>query len=111
MDMKRFNELLERRLAQSKDVLASKSAEYSSGADKLHNFKRAAAMLGVSPLEALRGMWVKHLVSVFDYIDDPSKMNSQRLLDEKLGDVINYTILLEGLFTELLQEGTVNGTG
>ena len=39
-----FQELLLRRLQLTEQVLDNKSKEYSTDADKLHNFKRTAAM-------------------------------------------------------------------
>jgi len=56
MRHEKFNELLKEILNRTTNVLASKSAEYASDSDKLHNFKCAGAMLGCSPEKALVGM-------------------------------------------------------
>ena len=80
-----------------------KNAEYSRNDDKLHNFKRAGALLGVTPHEALVGMWSKHLVSILDMVNDfaaSGKIPSSATIDEKITDAINYLHLLEGLFRE-----------
>ena len=80
-----------------------KNTEYSRNDDKLHNFKRAGALLGVTPHEALVGMWSKHLISILDIVNDyaeTGKIPSSSAIDEKFTDAINYLHLLEGLFRE-----------
>jgi len=114
MKHEEFNKLLEKILHRTTSVLASKSAEYSSDSDKLHNFKRAGAMEQCSPEKALVGMWTKHIVSILDIVDeveykcgtnarcfpalDPDEFVGA--LEEKIGDAINYLILLEALIKE-----------
>jgi len=44
-------------------------------------------------------MMVKHLVSVFDLIEGRIP-TSQEMIDEKIGDMINYLILLEAVLKE-----------
>ncbi len=102
MNSKDFDDLVENRLEMIKVILISKGADYQRGEDRLSNFKRAASMLGTTPEKALLGMLAKHIVSVMDYTDDTAKgatiLNS--VWNEKLGDCINYFILLEGLVKE-----------
>lgn len=95
--------ILNRRLELTRMVLARKAGEYATTIDRLHNFKRAAAMTGQTPLKACVGMMVKHLVSVFDLVD-AAAMPSTSVLDEKIGDSVNYLILLEALFVDRQQE-------
>ena len=101
LNQKDFDKVVENRLDSCKRVLSSKDKEYSSDTDRLHNFRLAAAMSETTPELALWGMWCKHLVSVKDLIDRPENVTTE-LIHEKLGDVINYTLLLEGLLTERL---------
>jgi hypothetical protein len=99
-----FDKVLDRRLHFIKETLGRKASEYASDADRMHNFKRAAGLTGETPLQALVGMWAKHLVSVMDLVDRHAKAGevpSCVVVDEKIGDAINYLILLEGLFAEL----------
>ena len=80
-----------------------KNAEYSRNDDKLHNFKRAGALLGCTPHEALVGMWSKHLISILDMVSDyaaSGKIPTSFTIDEKFTDAINYLHLLEALFRE-----------
>ncbi len=102
MDRKTFDVILERRIGLIKKVLAGKAKEYGP-VDRLHNFK-AASKIGTecTPESALLGMMKKHIVSMVDIVEGISEgsIPSQVLIDEKLGDVINYTILLESMLAE-----------
>lgn len=102
MSPKIFSELLERRLNLIKNTLDSKSKEYSTLDDKLHNFKKVSRMRDKHPCDALQGMLDKHLASYFDILENiiHGKTYSREFLDEKLGDIINYFILQEALFVE-----------
>lgn len=82
--------------------------------DKLHNFKRAGNMLQCSPEYALVGMWTKHIISLLDIVDKINKEDVKlsnmfvckpddvtiAMVEEKIGDAINYLILLEALIKE-----------
>ncbi len=104
MDADNFNRLVVSRLEDCEAVLCKKADEYASARDRLHNFKVAGRILNVSPITALRGMKVKHDVSVSDICNrmdnDPSYVPSKELVAEKLGDTLNYTLLLEGLIED-----------
>ena len=104
-----FNDLLERRLRLCRSTLGKKAAEYSRG-DRLHNFKRAGRILDQLPAKACLYFSLKHLVSVMDIVDDleQEKKPSTELIDEKIGDMINYLILLEALIRE--ERGLLNFT-
>ena len=94
MDRDHFSKLVENRIKASKDVLIIKEEEYSSEQDRLHNFKRAAAMTGCSTSQAIWGMMVKHLVSIWDMV--MGKIPDDRdLMSEKFTDAHNYLYLLE----------------
>jgi hypothetical protein len=97
-----FKKVLQNRMNQTWGVLALKAKEYASDSDRLHNFKRAAAMQNITPEKALIGMFAKHMVSILDMVDDLTIDRHSRMetWDEKLGDAVNYLILLEGLIAE-----------
>lgn len=110
MNNEDFNILLTKRLNTIEAVLRNKAKEYATDDDRLHNFKRAARIAECTPAQALKGMWLKHLVSVFDIIDDQAKGKNpdHAYIDEKLGDAINYLILLEAILKEkLMGENTL----
>jgi len=97
-----FNQIAEARIAHCRSTLIAKGEEYSRDGDRLHNFKTAAAIDNETPEQALWGMCKKHVVSVRDMIKDIERgiVPSQKMLDEKITDWINYGLLLEGLFGE-----------
>ena len=102
MDYKELEKIVDRQIKICKDALLIKNKEYARGGDALSNFKKAGRMKGETPEKALLGMWVKHLVSVFDIIHDldDNHLPSDSLLDEKIKDTVNYPMLLKGLIIE-----------
>lgn len=94
-----FVALLEKRIDTMRSVLAKKAEEYASDNDRLHNFKKAAAISRRKPSQALFGMLVKHLVSIVDLVEGDRPMYLATI-DEKIGDAINYLVLLEALLKE-----------
>ena len=105
MNAETFDVFLEETLERTRTVLASKATEYAEGADsRFHNFEKAAWFLDSSEEQALWGFVTKHLVSLQDMISaksgDPQEPYVSYPLeqwDEKIGDVINYMILLRGI--------------
>lgn len=99
-----FNSLVIKRFDNCEQVLCRKDKEYSSDTDRLHNFKKAGRIKNQDPVQALDGMWLKHRVSLDDIVEnlikDPLYLPSRELIDEKFGDNIAYTLLLEGLIED-----------
>lgn len=113
MNSKQFDAIVESRLTRTKHVLLVKAKEYANDSDRLHNFNKAGKMSNQTPEKALRGMLLKHIVSMDDIIENIDKgiLPSEALLDEKIGDIINYYILIEACITdrfERKQEEEVN---
>lgn len=98
MKAEEFQDLLHRRIELTKSVLSVKASEYASAADRFHNFKKAAAFTGETPAQVCIGFMMKHLVSVLDLVEATNP--SPEVIDEKIGDSINYLILLEGILKE-----------
>lgn len=105
MNSDRFNEVLETTLKKCIDTLSVKSSEYATE-DRLHNFKIAAGIQNCTPITALAGMMAKHTVSVYDLIQKQEQglVVSNEMWDEKIGDSINYLILLSALVQEKSDE-------
>lgn len=103
MNQQEFDKILEKRLTITRDVLAAKGKEYKEVGkrDRLHNFNRGAEMEKTTRERYLRSLWLKHLVLLFDIIDDwqEDKVTTE-IIDEKIGDSINYLILLEAMLKE-----------
>ena len=81
-----------------KAVLINKNTEYATD-DVLHNFKVAARLEGITPEQALAGMMAKHTVSIYDMIKS-AEYYDPAVWDEKIGDSINYLILLRALIED-----------
>ena len=97
MDTKTFDKIISERLEECRNLLSYKAREYATD-DRLHNFKIAAALQGVTPIEALAGMMAKHTVSVYDMCN--GNVYPVELWGEKIGDSINYLLLLWALVME-----------
>lgn len=104
MNKNTFERVVEDTLDMCKAVLTRKSGEYSSSEDKLHNFDKAKDLMRCKTKEfALLGMLNKHLVSVIDMIvkyEQEEILPSAKLVNEKIGDSINYFVLLKACFME-----------
>ena len=102
MDNSRFNDLLANTIQIVTSTLSKKASEYAGPKDRLHNFKIAASLANSTPEMALRGMMAKHIVSVWDLVQDRENEIGHHVAiwDEKLIDSINYLILLRALVHE-----------
>lgn len=102
MTEEKFDTLISERLAYCRNLLAAKGGEYATDHDRLHNFRRAAAIQRITPERALIGMWSKHLVSILDMIDrmDEGDIPPETLVAEKFTDAINYLLLLEAMIED-----------
>ena len=94
-----FTQVLDSRINKIMDVLDAKAKEYAPGTDRLHNFKRAAAINSSTPINQAWNFATKHLVSILDMKEDPTKYSLAQW-DEKMGDMINYLILMEACVHE-----------
>ena len=94
-----FNEVLFDQMEKMQSVLAGKAMEYASDNDRLQNFKKAAALQGITPEQACQGMLAKHQVSVADMVMSGQEY-SMEVWEEKIGDSLNYLILLKALVVE-----------
>ena len=99
MKVNDFNKIVEEFLEKTKGTLIKKQEEYNLEADRFGFFKRAAAMAGNTPEQALYGFLLKHLVSLSDMVGSGKKFPKE-LYEEKLGDICNYLILLRGLLED-----------
>lgn len=102
MKTNEFDKIVNERIKKIKDILTSKAGEYASEEDRLFNFKIAAKINRVKPAEALWGMASKHLASILKIIEEVGngKKVQKDVSDEKIGDMINYLILLEAVLED-----------
>lgn len=97
-----FEKVFEARVDLCRRVLIGKNTEYARGGDKLSNFKKAAGRLGSTPESALLGMETKHSISIVDMIQDLERglHHPMSMWEEKIGDELNYLLLLRALLEE-----------
>lgn len=102
MNTTEFNKHLEQMQRITVETLKAKAAEYATNGDRLHNFRVAAAIEGISKYAALGGMMAKHTVSVYDLIRyaDQGTAVPKDLWEEKIKDSINYLFLLWAMVNE-----------
>lgn len=94
-----FNKVVEDQLDRIRNVLIKKAAEYNLDDDRLSVFKHAAGLSEETPEQALYGFMLKHIVSMTDMINS-KQVYSEELWNEKLTDICNYIILLQGLLRD-----------
>lgn len=101
MDSMTFEKVTENRIDKCKQLLGIKAGEYATD-DRLHNFKVSATLEGCTPEKSLAGMMAKHTVSVYDLINrfEEGEYIPKSLWEEKIGDHINYLLLLTALIEE-----------
>ena len=102
----KFSDCIERRIRNIREVLLIKAKEYATEDNRFHNFDVAARILDCTPERTLQGMMLKHLVSIFDLVewaDIDSNLLTKEIIDEKIGDTINYLLLLEGLLLRRIE--------
>lgn len=103
MNRKEFNEVIENRINLIRETLAKKNAEYAPNEKPLHNFHEGALQGRTTPEKALFGYMLKHYVSITDMVQSEKDYSSE-IWSEKIGDMINYLILLEALIEEKQQK-------
>lgn len=109
MNSKRFYHLVDKQIDHIKATLVSKGQEYSTNENKLHNFDKAARMSNQSREKALLGMMLKHTVSIDDIVEKIDKeLPTISTLNEKIGDAINYLILLKACIIDRIEKKEIN---
>ena len=101
MNTEDFNKIIHEQIERCEAALCKKADEYATN-DMLHNFKAAAEIQNCLPTTALGGMMAKHTVSVYDMIRglEDGRSYPIELWNEKIGDSINYLLLLAALIRE-----------
>ncbi|CAK0747705.1 conserved hypothetical protein [Azospirillaceae bacterium] len=99
MTHQEFDNIFDETVKKCQSILNVKKYEYATE-DRLHNFKAAAYVQGITSAVALSGMMAKHIISLFDMLRQPEINWSLETWDEKIIDAINYLILLRALIKE-----------
>lgn len=100
MNTPAFMTVIKHQVEHCLNLLTRKGKEYAGeNDDRLVAFKKAAALQGTSHAEAAFGMLAKHLVSVADMVAEPEKYSPDKW-DEKIGDSINYLLIIRAIAEE-----------
>lgn len=99
MTQEKFNAFAKNFVKQTTSVLYAKGKSYALNRDdRLEHFKRAAEYLSTTPKEACLAQLTKHLISIRDMVcANDGTVFSPEQWDEKIGDAINYLVLLRAL--------------
>lgn len=99
MTHEKFNNFAKNFVKQTTSVLYAKGKSYAlNRGDRLEHFKSAAKYLNTTPREACLAQLTKHLVSIRDMVcANDGAVFSPEQWDEKIGDAINYLVLLRAI--------------
>ena len=95
-----FTKRVEKRIDLIRQSLVTKHKEYASDDNVFKNFEDAAEGISLhsSPEEVLWSYMTKHLVSLKDIVITGGA--KPKAVSEKIGDIINYMILLEAMLNK-----------
>lgn len=99
MNREVYQLLISNTVQSSLNTLTEKAREYTHPDDMFHNFKVAATLQGRTKEQALTGMMAKHMVSIYDMVEG-GKSYSKDVWQEKIGDGINYLLILSAMVKE-----------
>lgn len=108
MTQEKFNSFAKNFVKQTTSVLYAKGKSYALNRnDRLEHFKSAAEYLNTTPQEACLAQATKHFISIRDMVcarkpcsDKETIEFSPEQWDEKIGDAINYLVLLRALIVD-----------
>lgn len=105
LSFEEFRELVERRSKLTWETLVKKGEEYATPHRAMDSFHDQADLsMHNEPTSVAWELMVKHLYSVRRMIAEyecEGTLPSDYMIDEKIGDAINYLILIEALFKEI----------
>lgn len=99
MNTPEFNKIVEAQLDRIRNMLVKKAAEYNLDEDRLSVFKHGAGLSEETPEQVLYGFVLKHIISITDMINSKGAY-SEELWNEKITDICNYLVLLQGLLRD-----------
>ena len=95
----KFMALVDTRLDSLKELMGEKQQQYASDQDRFENFHDVAAMNQCTPAQALWGMVSKHIIATRNIALGEGPVDPEQMI-EKLGDIIVYMLLLEGVLRD-----------
>lgn len=94
-----FDKLLSERYQEINSVLGNKAKEYSTDNDRLHNFKKLAQFMDITPEQSCMSLLMKNFIALRDVVAYDKDITFD-YWKEKIGDTINYLILLDAIWKE-----------
>lgn len=90
------------------NTLFSKRQEYANDQDVLANLKQPTTMMNTNQAQVALWYDMKHIASISKIAKDidAGKLPTKELLDEKIGDYINYGLLFYSACLELMDQPT-----
>ncbi len=100
MDGVMFVRLINEIFDYCKGLLDLKNDEYTSGQDRLYNFRLQSRMLSLREEEVALNLVSKQFASLIEIIKNHREDKYPLLLKEKIPDIINYMALLYAIIKE-----------
>jgi hypothetical protein len=94
-----FDDLIKSRFHKSVETMRGKAVDYATDEERLQNFYDGAELMMITPEQYLLTLVTKHWLAIRDAVVQNANMD-RVWVEEKVGDVINYMILLEALRKE-----------
>lgn len=100
MNQQQFDESTKRMIGLCMDVMRSKGAAYTIGSeDRLANFKRVSAAVGITPLQVWATFFEKQVSAVMHFVNNPASPQSEPI-ESRIVDIVSYAFLGWGLIQE-----------
>ncbi len=105
----RFKNLVKEFLDKEGTILNWKGTEYTSGVDRLQNFREIAAFLDMEPADVALMYMLKHVQGIKKQIQERRFVwawegESGEGLKQRFADVRNYLLLLAACLDEMVDE-------
>lgn len=102
LEEQKFIDIVNNTCEDIKNTLGKKAGEYSRNGDRLHNFNQIARVNELPVEVVIWGMASKHLSCVLDMVHGLT-VPDDYMVNEKIGDMINYLIILKAHFLNELE--------
>ena len=96
--MDQYATLVSRFLGTVSHVFETRRRKYSGEGDPFVNFRRAAALQGVTPMKALGGMAAKHIAHLYEILARPQDETPLEEVTETLRDIAAYCAILYAMW-------------
>lgn len=105
----KFDEYIEDTQNTIREKILIKGKEYRRNGDVFHNFNVGARKENITPMQALKGMVLKHEVSVDDMIQDviEGKIPTKETIHEKFDDILVYTHILKTMMLAVNEQQNI----